>query len=233
MIPHSFKVTLLELSHQIWHLCNILVLSLIYTYYFVASSIEQANKTHDQHVNNSNLPIKDLRTPKHIALSFTNEQDYLDLEAIARLLCWCKQLGIRHITLYDDLGRLKDQEKELFKHIEHIMKSLGCEKPVNRIDGLNIISQSDGREKFLSEVKDIVLLKPSTIDLDRVNQRVGWPSDPDLLISFGSPLCLYGFPPWQLRLTEILSLPTHRKLPRKVFTDCLIRYSTISQREGA
>lgn len=232
MIPHPIKVTILELSHQIWNLCNIFLLGLIYAYYYVSSSIEQANKNCDT-VNNPNLPIKDLRTPKHIALSFTNEQDCLDLDAIARLLCWCRQLSIRHITLYDDLGRLKDQQKELFKHIEFIMKSFGCEKPVNRLDGLNIISKTDGREKFLSEVKEIVMLKPDSIDLETVNSRAGWPSDPDLLISFGSPLCLYGFPPWQLRLTEILSLPTHRKLPRKVFTDCLIRYSRISQREGA
>lgn len=203
----------------------------IYIKHYYYNSIEQANKNCD-YMTNLNLPLKDLRVPRHIAMSFTNETSCLDLETIARLLFWCKQMSICYITLYDDLGRLKDKQKELFAHIESIMKSFGCDKSINRIDGLNIISQFDGREKFLAEVKELVKLEPESIDLERVQNQVGWHSDPDLLISFGSPLCLYGFPPWQLRLTEILSIPTHKKLPIEVFTDCLIRYSRILQREG-
>lgn len=164
-------------------------------------------------------------------MSFTNEIDVLDLDAIARLLCWCKQLSISYITLYDELGKLKDRQKELTKHVECIMKTLG--RPIESIDGLNIISRTDGRQKFVDDIKELVKLKPEEICLEKVHQRVGWSTDPELLISFGSPVCLYGFPPWQLRLTEILSIPTHRGLPQRIFFDCLERYSRTSQRVGA
>lgn len=235
MVPQTIKVLILDCVHLIWHLYNRLLFSLICIYYYFLETVERYNKTCD-FMNNtsSNIPLlRDLRIPKHIALAFTNEANCLDLESIARLLCWCKQLGINYITIYDDLGRIKVKQKELFKCVELKIKSLGCEKPVNRIEGLNIISKEDGRKKFLEDVKDLAIKSnPKSINLELVNSRVGWPTDPELLISFGTPLCLYGFPPWQLRLTEIFSIPTHRKLPRKIFIDCLRSYSRTSQRVG-
>lgn len=239
MIPQSVKLAILELAHLIWHLYNRFIFLTISTYYYLLSNIEQANKTCDfittttTNAGNAHLHNRNLRIPKHIALCFTNEINHLHLESIARLLCWCKQLDISHITLYDDLGRLKDMHKWLIKYIELRMRAFGCDKPIDRIEGLNIISRSDGRQKFAEDMRELVeKLKPDEINIDTVDKCVGWPSDPELLISFGYPLCLHGFPPWQLRLTEILSIPTHRYLPQKVFLDCLSRYSRTSQREG-
>lgn len=232
MIPHSVKVELLEVVHFTWYLCNKIIFITISLYYHLLSLIEQANKTSDL-ISIVDVPdITDLRIPKHIAMSFTNETNHLDLISIARLLCWCKQLSISHITLYDDLGRLKDKQKELIKCFESIMKMLDYNKPITTIEGLNIISKSEGRNKFVDDAKILVKLEPENINLETVHQRVSWPSDPELLISFGSPLCLYGFPPWQLRLTEIYSIPTHRRMPQRIFFDCLRRYSRTSQREG-
>lgn len=232
MIPHLVKVRFLELIHYVWYICNRLIFITVCLYYHLLSTIEQANKTSDLISIDDVSDRPDLRVPKHIALSFTNETNHLDLESIARLLCWCKQLSVSYITLYDDLGRLKDKQKDLIKCFESIMRMLGCEKPIRHIEGLNIISRSDGRQKFVEAARELVELEPENINIDTVHNRVGWPSDPQLLISFGSPLCLYGFPPWQLRLTEILSIPTHKKLPQQIFFDCLRRYSKISQREG-
>jgi undecaprenyl pyrophosphate synthase len=203
MIPHSVKVELLEVVHFTWFLCNKIIFIIISLYYHLLSLLEQANKTSDL-ISFVDVPdITDLRIPKHIAMSFTNETNHLDLVSIAKLLCWCKQLSISYITLYDDLGRLKDKQRELIKCFESIMRTLDYNKPITVIDGLNIISNSDGRDKFVEDARMLVKLEPEDINLDTVQQRVGWPSDPDLLISFGSPLCLYGFPPWQLRLTEL------------------------------
>lgn len=226
MLTHHIKVTILTLAHLVWYSYNQILFWFICVYYYMLNNVEQA-------IDNADVSIKDLRTPRHIALSLTNECNHLDLASIGRLLCWCKQLGVHYITLYDDLGKLKDRQKELTKQIELQMGLLGCEKPISYIEGLNIISRSDGRQKFVEDVKELIKSKPDSIDINKVQQKVGWSSDPELLISFGTPLCLYGFPPWQLRLTEILSIPTHKNLPQRVFIDCLIRFSKTSQREGA
>lgn len=232
MIPHSVKVELLEVVHYTWYLCNKIIFITISLYYHLLSLLEQANKTSDL-ISIVDVPnITHLRIPKHIAMSFTNETNHLDLVSIARLLCWCKQLSISYITLYDDLGHLKDKQRELIKCFASIMKMLNYNKPITIIEGLNIISKSDGRKKFVDDARMLSKLEPEDINLESVDKQVGWLSDPELLISFGSPLCLYGFPPWQLRLTEIFSIPTHRRIPQRIFFDCLRRYSRTSQREG-
>lgn len=223
MLANAIKTTILEVSHFIWHMYNCLVFGLVCIYYSYLSNEQQTNLI---------LTSCDgLRIPKHIAMAFTNEMNDLDLDSIARLLCWCKQLGIEQITLYDDLGKLKNHQKQLLKSFDQQMKSIGSLK--HTIEGLNIISRHDGRQKFLDDVKSILKeFETAQIDLDLVQRSVGWTCDPELLISFGLPLCLHGFPPWQLRLTEILSIPTHKRVPKKVFLDCLIRFSKISQRVG-
>lgn len=235
MISQKIRSSILELAHFTCNLYSCIVFIIIRIYYTVLTSIEQANRVNcDQFLDNINTSASDLRIPKHIALAFSNEADNLDMQSIARLLYWCKQLRINTITLYDELGHLKSRYIEVIKHFENHVRHLGFEKHIERLDGLNIICRRDGRQKFVEDVRELVKVnRPEVIDLQFVQDRIGWPADPDLLINFGSPLCLHGFPPWQLRLTEILSIPTHRNVPQKVFIDCLRRFSSISQRQGA
>lgn len=233
MVPNVIELALLELAHLLWYIYNRITFLCICIYYHILSAYEQTNNLSDFPINYHDVLSKEFRIPRHIAMSFTNEANNLDLDSIARLLCWCKQLGIHHITLYDDLGKLERKEKDLIKSFELKLETIGFEKPISNIPGLRILSRKDGRPQFVEDVKNLLRHKPEDIDLKQVQEFVGWKScDPELLISFGTPLCLYGFPPWQLRLTEVLSLPTHRKVPRKAFFECLRRYSRITQREG-
>ena len=199
MIPQTIKTGLLEIAQLTWHLYNKIIFFCICAYYQLLSNIEQANKVSCDHIISLDASKSDLRIPKHIAMVFTNEIDYLDLNSIARLLCWCKQLQIEAITLYDDSGRLRSREEELIKFVGSQMKLLGCEKPIHRIEGLSIISRQDGRQKFVEKISTLLKNNPEKIDVDTLQNQVGWPIDPELLINFGSPLCLRGFPPWQLR----------------------------------
>lgn len=231
MISRSIKLAILEVAHLIWQLCNQITFILILVYYNLLFAVEQANKSCDQ-INESNVHTKGIRIPKHIALSFTNELRHLDLEAIARLVCWCKQLGIESITLYDDQGSLKCIQQQIVDHIELKLRLLGYDKPIKQIDGLNIISNVDGRRKFVQDVRSLVKKSQESITESMIQDQIGWRTDPELLLSFGSPQCLYGFPPWQLRLTEIVSVRTHRSIPQKVFLNCLRRYSKTIQRLG-
>lgn len=260
MVPHSIKLFILEFAHHLWHLYNRIIFLITTIYYYLLSNIEQnetlirANLRHigdnssscnHNHLTTANgngskinqnydAPIqKDLRRPKHIAMAFTNESNYLNLDSIAKLLCWCKQLGISDITLYDELGRLKQREEELYSFFERRMSLLGYEKPISYIKGLKIVSKLDGRRKFVEDIRDLLGDDPELINIDQVQNHAGWTTDPDMLINFGSPLCLRGFPPWQLRLTEIFSIPTHRNIPERIFIDCLYKFSRTTQRVGA
>lgn len=220
--------TVLVLAHFIWHIYNRLMFLSINIYYYLLNEFDNTNYIELC----QRRPF--LRIPEHVAMAFTNESDRLDLDSVAKLLSWCKQLGVKHITLYDDRGKLKSSQKELYKYFEYRMSLLGYEKPISHIGGLNIIDKRDGRQKFVEDIRHLLVkLEPEDIDLNSMQSSVGWSVDPELLISFGSPLCLHGFPPWQLRLTEILSIPTHRNIPQKILADCLDRYSKTTQRLGA
>ena len=213
----SIRIKLLVIAYYIWHFYN----RLLFICHLIYCHVLRQFKV------NSDIP-KGLRIPKHIAMTFTNETKNLDLYSIAKLICWSKQLGVANITLYDDLGYLKLREEELFECL------VSDEKPIGYIKGLSILSKEDGRKKFVEDVRDLLhKVEPQQVNLEKVQDYVGWTSDPELLINFGSPLCLRGFPPWQLRLTEIFSIPTHRNIPQKVFIDCLKNYSRTNQRIGA
>lgn len=239
MFDQPIKRAILNLGHFILFLYNIIV-------YHIPSNVDyfyyNLHYYYHHHYNQCsefggrqklNRVPENLRIPQHVALAFTNESHQLDLAAISDLICWCKQLGIKNITLFDDLGRIKTRQKELFQQLEHHMGLLGYEKPISYIKGLSILSRQDGRQRFVDDIRDLLKVDPDKIDLELVQRHVGWTSDPELLISFGNHICLYGFPPWQLRLTEIFSLPTHRNITQKIFVDCLNRFSRTTQRLGA
>lgn len=243
MIDQSIKRALLQFAYFIFFLYTSLLhyipnvdqfYEILRRYFFVSSSSRsQPLETRKQDQLLLDQPKRNLRIPEHIALAFTNESNQLDIESISALVCWCKQLGIKYITLFDDLGRLKTRQKELNEAVEDLMNKIGYEKPLSCIKGVQILSRLEGRQKFVEDIRDLIKVEPDKIDINLVQKQIGWTSDPELLISFGNHFCLHGFPPWQLRLTEIFSIPTHRNITYKIFKDCLERYSQTTQRLGA
>lgn len=210
------RVTLLAL-HILARLHYLYILS----YNLVLSAIRQQDTI---------IKPQDLKIPKHIVLSFTNELRYLNLISIARLISWCQQLEIEQITLYDECGKLKDLRKEL---IYYLKKSNQTNKQEANLDNVLILSKQDGRQLFAELSQNIVRHEPEAINPAMIDSYLGWNSDPDLLVIFGTPICLYGLPPWQLRLTEIISLPSHISLPQETFIRCLKQFSKIEQRIGS
>ena len=74
-----------------------------------------------------------------------------------------------------------------------------------------IIDESDGRQtlvdltKTLAEMAQHDKLRPADISSDLVDAEISESvmAEPDLLILFGDRILLDGYPPWQVRLTEI------------------------------
>jgi dehydrodolichyl diphosphate syntase complex subunit NUS1 len=240
MIDQQIKRAILQFAYLILFLYHKLIFIIPYVEYYFYYYFQYPRFT----------VRRNLRIPNHIALAFTDESNKLELNSITDLICWSKQLGIKYITLYDDLGKLKAKQKELYRFLDHKASLLDDNnsnenhfqyepattiqlKNISYIKGLTILSRLDGRQKFVSDIRDLLKVEPDKIDLDLVQMRVGWTCDPELLIIFGFQQCLHGFPPWQLRLTEILSIPSHRNVTYRMFIDCLEKYSRTTQRLGA
>ncbi|GFS03477.1 nuclear undecaprenyl pyrophosphate synthase 1 homolog [Elysia marginata] len=75
--------------------------------------------------------------------------------------------------------------------------------------------------------EDIV---PSTID-NLFQESLQFP-DPEVCLKFRSADCLFGYLPWQIRLTEIIAMPSHKGIAYKCFLSSLLRYANTSQRFG-
>jgi dehydrodolichyl diphosphate syntase complex subunit NUS1 len=57
-------------------------------------------------------------------------------------------------------------------------------------------------------------------------------SEPDLLILFSPTVQLKGYPPWQLRLTEIFHLPDNKGVNYQVFLRALYNFAKVEMRLG-
>jgi len=102
------------------------------------------------------------------------------------------------------------------------------------------ISYKDGREamvdltKTLAEMSQKGKLNPSDIQIDLIDAELseGIMAEPDLLLLFSPHVELYGYPPWQIRLTEIFHLPDNQGVEYQVFIRGLRRYAGAQMRRG-
>ncbi|KAF1959428.1 di-trans,poly-cis-decaprenylcistransferas-like protein [Byssothecium circinans] len=65
---------------------------------------------------------------------------------------------------------------------------------------------------------------------DQLNHHIS--TEPDLLVLFGPTVVLRGYPPWQLRLTEIFHLPDNKGVNYQVFLQALRRFGKAEFRVG-
>lgn len=102
------------------------------------------------------------------------------------------------------------------------------------------ISYKDGRDsmvdltKTLTEMSQKGKLNPSDIQLDLIDAELseGIMSEPELLILFGPQVSLSGYPPWQIRLTEIFHLEDNKGVEYQVFIRGLRNYANAQMRRG-
>ncbi|KAI9809081.1 MAG: hypothetical protein M1825_002370 [Sarcosagium campestre] len=103
-----------------------------------------------------------------------------------------------------------------------------------------LLSSEDGREnlvdltKTLTEMSQRGKISPSDISPDLIDAEVSESvmSEPDLLILFGPYVQLQGFPPWQIRLTEIYHVRDNTGVGYQVFLRALHRYAKAQLRFG-
>lgn len=105
---------------------------------------------------------------------------------------------------------------------------------------LHLISSQDGRDsvvdltRTLAEMSQKGKLSTADISMDLIDAELseGIMDEPDLLILFSPNVELSGYPPWQIRLTEIFCLKDNEAFGYQVFLKALRNYANAQMRRG-
>jgi dehydrodolichyl diphosphate syntase complex subunit NUS1 len=103
-----------------------------------------------------------------------------------------------------------------------------------------LISEEDGQDsivdltKTLTEMTQRSKLTLNDISIDLVDAELSESvmSEPELLILFGPTVELDGYPPWQIRLTEIYNVQDNQGVGYQVFLRALYNYANAQMRFG-
>ncbi|KAK9346952.1 Decaprenyl diphosphate synthase-like protein [Lipomyces starkeyi] len=174
------------------------------------------------------------------------------MEQVADVVSWSIGACVKTLTVYERTGKLNKLHEATYKVINRTLKSYYGETiPVVKIrtphdktvypeemvtePDLNIafISQEDGREFLVELTREFAYkaakgeFEPSKVNVDNVdrlaNQLVI--TEPELIVLFGPKLDLDGFPPWQIRLSEIYYAPYNNSVTYNVLLRGIRRYS--------
>ncbi|KFO24454.1 Nogo-B receptor [Fukomys damarensis] len=105
---------------------------------------------------------------------------------------------------------------------------------------VKVLSPEDGKADIVRAAQDFCRLvarqqqRPEDLDVDMLDSLISsnhFP-DPDLILKFGPVDSTLGFLPWQIRLTEIVSLPSHLNISYEDFFSALRQYAACEQRMG-
>ncbi|KAJ4372369.1 hypothetical protein N0V83_004143 [Neocucurbitaria cava] len=103
-----------------------------------------------------------------------------------------------------------------------------------------LLSEHDGRDtivdltRTLAEMAQKGDVRQEQINMDLIDAQLTdhVSSEPDLLILFSPTVQLKGYPPWQLRLTEIFHLPDNKGVNYQVFLRALYNFAKVEMRLG-
>ncbi len=115
-----------------------------------------------------------------------------------------------------------------------------AEDPDRKHISLMLLSAEDGRDsivdltKTLTEMSQRSKISASDITIDLVDAELteSVTGEPDLLVLFGPSIELSGYPPWQLRLTEIFHVQDNYGVGYQVFLRALYDYANAQMRFG-
>ncbi|KAI9878428.1 MAG: hypothetical protein M1830_000911 [Pleopsidium flavum] len=147
---------------------------------------------------------------------------------------------------HDYFGRRRPSLQIRAPHMPSFLNGDLCEgthpSPSNNPNHLSILllSSEDGRStlvdltKTLTEMSQRHKLSPTDISLDLIDAEVSESvmGEPDLLVVFGPNVELQGYPPWQLRLTEIFHVQDNTGVGYQIFLRALHRFAKTQMRFG-
>ncbi|XP_056422396.1 dehydrodolichyl diphosphate synthase complex subunit NUS1 [Hyla sarda] len=193
------------------------------------------------------------KLPIHIGLLIGEEQEsYTD---VASLVLWCMALGISYVSIFDPQGIFKQNSSRLMDEVLKQQKEECSKYPLEYANGsadrtdkafrhlpvLKVLSPEDGKQNMVKAAQTFCQLvadkqkTPADLDVDAFDHLLrsthNFP-DPDLILKFGSINSTLGFLPWHIRLSEIISLPSHVNIQYEDFFYALCCYAGCEQRLG-
>lgn len=195
------------------------------------------------------------KLPVHVGLVLA--EDERSLPDVASLVVWAMAVGISYISVYDHQGIFKRNNSRLMDEIlkqQQELLGLDCSKyspefansndkddqVLNCHLAVKVLSPEDGKADIVRAAQDFCWLvarqqqRPEDLDVDMLDSLISsnhFP-DPDLILKFGPVDSTLGFLPWQIRLTEIVSLPSHLNISYEDFFSALRQYAACEQRMG-
>ncbi|XP_071818583.1 dehydrodolichyl diphosphate synthase complex subunit nus1-like [Apostichopus japonicus] len=99
---------------------------------------------------------------------------------------------------------------------------------------LYILEPGDGQPTLVRAAKQYCndVIQQEEFDLNKWLQATHSFPDPELIFKFGTISSLLGYLPWQIRLTEIISYPSHHGFDYKSLLDLLHVFARTEQRFG-
>ncbi|KAM3602827.1 uncharacterized protein V6R79_011531 [Siganus canaliculatus] len=197
------------------------------------------------------------KLPIHIGLLVVEEE--LSYTDIANLVVWCVAVGVSYVSIYDNHGIFQKNDSQMLeeivrqhqdllgvdssefnmeflsnggnKHRHHVVSCLPTVKVLSPEDGKQSIVQVAQELCRSVENKERAAKDISVSVLDILLRESNIP-DPDLVLKFGSVDSTLGFLPWHIRLTEFISLPSHRNVSYEDLLRSLKQYGDCQQRLG-
>ncbi|KAK9531161.1 hypothetical protein VZT92_010603 [Zoarces viviparus] len=198
------------------------------------------------------------KLPVHIGLLVTEEEpSYTD---IANLVVWCMAVGISYVSVYDHHGIFRKNNSRLLEEIVRQQQDLlgadgskynveflsnGSDKHQHHVVScsptVKVLSPEDGKQSIVQAAQQLCRsvenkersskdISVSMLDvLLRESKNV---PDPELVVKFGPVDSTLGFLPWHIRLTEFISLPSHRNVSYEDLLGVLQRFGSCHQRLG-
>ncbi|XP_015246100.1 PREDICTED: dehydrodolichyl diphosphate syntase complex subunit NUS1 [Cyprinodon variegatus] len=198
------------------------------------------------------------KLPAHIGFLVAEEE--LSYTDVANMVVWCMAIGVSYVSVYDHHGLFQKNssclQEEVVRQQHHL---LGGAHPEYQME---VLKSSTGRPQHLvvSCRPTVKVLspedgKPSIVQAARKLchsvEKKEWSSkdisvsmldvllresknipDPELVVKFGPVNSMLGFLPWHIRLTEFISLPSHRDVSFEDLFGALQQYSACQQRLG-
>uniref|UniRef100_A0A8D2AHV8 Dehydrodolichyl diphosphate synthase complex subunit NUS1 n=1 Tax=Sciurus vulgaris TaxID=55149 RepID=A0A8D2AHV8_SCIVU len=197
------------------------------------------------------------KLPVLMGLVITADEQEPSFSDIASIVVRCMAVGISYISVYDHQGIFKRNNSRLMDEIlkqQQELLGLDCSKyspgfansndkddqVLNCHSIVKVLSPEDGKADIVRAAQDFWQLvtqqqkRATDLDvdmLDRLLSSNGFP-DPDLVLKFGPVDSTLGFLPWQIRLTEIVSLPSHLNISYEDFFSALRQHAACEQRLG-
>ncbi|KAL8855994.1 MAG: hypothetical protein Q9178_007364 [Gyalolechia marmorata] len=183
------------------------------------------------------------RIPQHLSVILETKHGEHGLAGLEKLLddvaeisAWCAGAGIPMLSVYERTG------------LEGLAASaigiLGTDEygvsPSAGHLSILLLSEGDGRAtlvdltKTLTEMSQRNKISADDISLDLIDAEISESvmPEPDLLILFGPYVKLQGYPPWQVRLTEIYHSQDNCGVGYQVFLRALYNFAKAQMKFG-